>query len=405
MLYLIRSLVLFSLLQDKDHISFAHQMPSRQDSNSSVKIASNISTSSLIQEHSSSSTSTSRNIINNHTHVLAGADATLPLPVYSNPKYAGDYKITKLIQDIKSATCAIKDLYCLPEGKNGTVGKIHATNIDDTCLLWDSSCSGNRSFARDTFFDPTFQHDLLGNRCFVLAGSMNLGNTSDCDKYNPLGRISEFQDIKNWMRSQQCVSVAKEWTAIAESNFDPDSQLAVQMDPHRYHVVEAANGSCCDVCYTFVDNVDIYYWPEPDVNTSCLSIIGNSIKPIDAGATRDVWSWGTSTTTDIYWGCQPEISTFYDTRMSKSFTYTEPIRTAEIRTIGSLSVKVYLSDPWSPSPCTETNIMSQESSGSIQVRDRHVTMYGRDHTLIIQSSITHADNLPVTTMVSGNFTL
>ena len=129
------------------------------------------------------------------------------------------------------------------------------------------------------------------------------------------------------------------------------------------------------------------------MNTSCLSIIGNSIKPIDAGATRDVWSWGTSTTTDIDWGRQPEITTFYDTRVSKSVTYPESTRTAEIRTIGSLLVIVYLSDPWSPSPRTESNIMSQESSGSIQVRDRHATMYARDHTLIIQSSITHVDNL------------
>lgn len=282
------------------------------------------------------------------------------------------------------------------------MGEANATNIDDPCLLWNSSCSGNRTFARDTFFDPKFQHDLLGNRCFVLAGSVDLGDSSKCDKYNPPRRISEFQEMKKWMRSQQCGSVGEEWTAAAESDFDPDSHMAVQMDPLSYHIT---NESCCGVCETVVDNVDIYYWPEPDVNTSCLSIIGNSIKPIDAGATKSVWSWGTSTTTDIYWGCQPEITTFYDTRASKSVTYTEATRTAVIRTIGSLLVKVYLSDPWSPSPCTESNIMSQESSGSVQIRDRHVTMYGRDHTLIIQSSITQADSSPVTTMVSGNFTL
>ena len=201
MLCLIRSLLLFCLLHDEDHISFTRQMPSRQDSNPSVLTASNISTSSLIQEHSSSSTSASRSINNNHTHAL--------LPVYSNPKYAGDYKTTRLIQDIKSATCAIKDLYCLPEGNNGTVGKTNATTVDETCLLWESSCSGNKTFARDTFFGSTFQYDLLDNRYFILAGSMNLGNISDCDKFNPSGRISEFQDIKNRMRSQQCVSVAK----------------------------------------------------------------------------------------------------------------------------------------------------------------------------------------------------
>ena len=58
------------------------------------------------------------------------------------------------------------------------------------------------------------------------------------------------------------------------------------MDPYRYLIASGANPSCCGVCETNVDNVEIYYWPKPDVNTSCLSIIGDSIRPIDFGATR-----------------------------------------------------------------------------------------------------------------------
>lgn len=34
-------------------------------------------------------------------------------------------------------------------------------------------------------------------------------------------------------------------------------------------------------------NVDVYYWPGPNANTSCQSIIGNRVNPPDYGATTD----------------------------------------------------------------------------------------------------------------------
>ena len=293
----------------------------------------------------------------------------------------------------------MKDLYCSSQKNNGTVGKINATSTDNPCLLWDPSCSGNRTLARDTFFDPSFQRDVLRNKCFVLEGSVNLGDVSNCDKYNPPGRMSEFQKMKNWMRSQQCASVGMEWAAIHRSGLDPDSEVAIQMDPFEYQIVPGPNPSCCGICETNVKNVDIYYWPEPDVNTSCLSIIGDSVRPVEFGASKVVWSAGTSTSTDFYWACTGKPSTYFDTIVSRSITDLGTTNTAKIRTIGSLLVKVYLADPWSPSPCTESDIKSQGSNGSAKHRDR------RDHTLILPSSITQKDTLPVTTMVSGNFTL
>lgn len=353
MLYLVKILFLLCLLSCNGHIILARQMLPRRVLSPSLSAISNISTSSPLTRASSSS--------------LA---------------FVSSYKNT-----------------------TGKAGKTNATDSGDPCVLWDPSCSGNETSAINEFFDPTFQQDLLSNRCFVLAGSVNLGNESNCNKTNPPGKMSEFQEMKNWMRSQQCVSAASGWAATHEVGLDPDSEESIQMDPNRYHVGVGANASCCGVCETNVQNVDIYYWPEPDVNTSCLSIIGDSIKPIGYGATTSVWSVGTITSTDVYWDCYAKPSTYSNTLVGGMITDDGATRTAMVRTIGSLMVKVSLYDPWSPSPCTESAVMPQGSNTSAQIHGRQATMYARDHTLIIPSSVTNRSSSPVTTMVSGSFTL
>ena len=362
MFCLLKILFLLCLLNRNDHIILARQPLSRRVLRPSVSAVSNISTSPLIQAPSSSVASISESIVNNN--------------------------------------CSTGQSHCSFKNR-----KANATDLGDPCVLWDPSCSGNRTSAIDRFFDPTYQQDLLGNRCFVLAGSVNLGNVSNCDKNNSPGKMSEFQEMKNWMRSQQCVSAAAGWAASYETGLDPSSEESIQMDPYRYHVGVGPGASCCGVCDTNVQNVDIYYWPEPDVNTSCLSIIGDSIRPIGYEATTSVWSVGSITSTDVYWDCYAKPSTYSDTMVGRMVTDNGATRTAMVRTIGSLMVKVSLYDPWSPSPCTESDVMSQGSNRSAQLHDRHATMYARDHTLIIPSSITNKDSLPVTTMISGNFTL
>ena len=406
MLCIIKFLLLLSLIKHEDHSISAHQTLSRRVSRPFFIGASNISAASLlIQAHSISSASASRSIIKNHTHSIAGVTTALPIPFYPIPGNSGDQKTTKTNQDIKSGTCAIEDDYCSSKKDNGRVGTVNATNIDDACLLWDPSCSGNRTLARDTFFGPTFQHDLLNNTCFVQAGSVNLVNASNCNKYNPPGRMSEFQEMKNWMRSQQCVSAATEWATNEDIVEDPSSEEGIQMDPYHYHIESGAIPSCCGACEMNVENVDIYYWPEPDANTSCLDIVGDSVRPLGYGATTTEWTFGTETSTDTYWGCDAKTSTTYDTFLRESVTNTEATTTAMIRTIGSLLVKVSLSDPWSSSPCTETDVMSQGTNGSAETSGKRATMHARGHTLIIPSSVSHKDNTSVTTMVSGKFTL
>ena len=57
---------------------------------------------------------------------------------------------------------------------------------------------------------------------------------------------------------------------------------------------------CCGECAFEPTVVDLYYWPEQDVDDSCLSLVGNTVYPVD---------FRTSTTTAsaagvvTYWGC------------------------------------------------------------------------------------------------------
>ena len=406
MRYLFTLLLLLSLLKHENHIISARQTLPRRISRHSVTPASNISAAlSSIQATSISSSSLSQSMINNHTQGNVSATAVLPIPAYPNTKNTGKHGAPKLNQDNKSTTCAMKDLYCSSNKTSGAVDNVNATGVDDLCSLWDPTCSGNKTLAGDKFFDLDFQREVLGNRCFVLEGSVNLGNVSDCDRNNPPHRMSEFQEMKNWMRSQQCMSAGL-GRRPDESGLDPDSQMAINnaWDPLVYQIVPEPNPSCCGYCHTNVMNVDIYYWPERDVNTSCLSIIGDSVRPVTFGATTQVDSYDTTTTTQYYWGCAPKPTTWYNSFRSQSIVASLTTNTAMIRTIGTLLVKVYVADPWSPSPCTET-VMSQQSNGPVTAQDQHARIYARDHTLIIPSSVTHMDISPVNTMVLGDFTL
>ena len=372
------------------NVLFARQAPWQRELSSSVFAVPNVSSpSAWVPARSVSSISASRSVFDNHSH------------------------------EVKAASCAIKDKYC--NNNNGTMGKASASNVNDSCILWDPSCSGNRTLAMDKFFNQTFQDDLLSNECFTQLSPINSAFVSSCDKYNSSGRMSEFEEMKNWMRSQECVSAAADWAARtpSTSNFtyanakdwrvsheDPDSQMADRLDPHPINYTSGVTPSCCGVCNIFAQSVDLYYWPEPDADASCLSVIGGSVRPLDYGATKTENSINpTSTSTGTYWGCNPLTWTFYDPMLRENVTYTSATTTAQITAVGSLLVKVPLVNPWASNPCLETGVPSKGSNISTEIRDKHARMHARDHTLIIPSSVTSEVHSAVSTAVLGNFTL
>ena len=432
MLCLLEFLLLLFLLDNDRHTTLARQTLIGRIPKPSVMAVSNSSAaSSSIRANSSSHvTFSALGVYKSSLTVTNVIPTALPAPFYLNSidetanhtqKNSANY------QDVKSGFCAIGDNFCSFKGSNGTIVEAVSTSLSDQCLLWDNSCSGNRTVAIDKFFnmtfngqfpgDPNMNGNLLDNDCFVQTDWVN---QSDCNTYNPPKRLSDFQEIKNWMRSPQCVSAANDWIAMDSDRWGliyggginetqaqglSDDAFLEQIHPEETSSAFAGVPSCCGVCDVWPQNVDLYYWPEPDANFACTSIIGESVRPLDYGATTTVYSGIGEPLTDIYWGCTSTAIFPNEKQPGEFTTETFNITIAEIMTIGSLSVKVSSYSPWSSAPCIEDDAGSQSSNQSLKVRDERASVYARDHSLIAPSSITQADGLQVSTMVSGNFTL
>lgn len=417
MIHLSNSLLLLYLLVYTSHSSLVNQTLLGTVPGLSTRVNLNKTTAiSSTQSYTRSQPTYSVNNSGIHASSLISIPNPLPSP------FQGDGWVDlQNYQDIKSGFCAINDNYCSFEGNNRTTD-LTTKVLDDQCLLWDTSCSGNRTLAIDEFFNTT-QGLLFDNLCFsqfssgVPSGETDIsipeeqvGSSlveindvipSDCKKYNPPERLSEWQDIKSWMRSSGCVSAQNEWIKGGGQG--------------AYNFSSQVTPSCCGFCDVGAENVDLYYWPEPGANTSCLSIVGASVNPIAYGATTGLVGDSESGT---YWACSakiPATSTYTyagaNSANSETITSVYPtITTATITTIGSLAVKVSLINPWSPSPCIETDTFPRVSNGSnglnisTEIHVRHAVQ-ARGRTLLIPSSITQENGTPVSTVVLGKFTL
>ncbi len=433
MLCLLQILLLFSLTHYRGHIILARKILSRRVMKYSIMVVSNIAAGSpLVQAHNSSYIAPSAVGILNSSHGVNNITTALPAPFnaigYGNftPKGLGNYL------DVKSGFCAIGDNFCSFKDSNGTIHNANPTNFSDQCLLWDDSCSGNRTMAIKGFFDIAFSKlnsgdpdgngFLLDNDCFTQFSDVE---QSDCDTYNPPERLLEFQKMKKWMRSSQCVSAANEWISmtgnpwgyvfdsglnVSRADYVAANAFGKELDEFRsgstYDNSSDAEPSCCGVCSVSSLNVDLYYWPEPEANLSCLSIIGESIRPLDYGATKTTTIiLGTTFDTGTYWGCEVTSSYPIESHPGESSTYVEVMTTAVITTIGSLTVKMSSYSPWSSPVCGEDDAGSQPSIQPTKFHERHASFYARGHSLVVPSSITNVDGLPVSTVVSGDYTL
>ena len=146
---------------------------------------------------------------------------------------------------------------------------------------------------------------------------------------------------------------------------------------------------CCGVGEVRAGNVDIFYWPEPDADTSCLDIVGGEPHPIDYGATTDPVS-GLK-----YWGCAETsgTSTFIQT--------TASIVTAPDVNVSFKQYVEYLDSNWCSGTST-THIMHQaSSSASLQQPSLQATA----HSLRLPGTGIYPNGTRPSTVVSGSFTL
>ena len=308
----------------------------------------------------------------------------LPPPFYFFDQWGRHWRN---YQHIKAGFCDLDDQFCFFSNHDGTMTKAKPTSLDDMCVLWDSSCSGDRTKAIEKFFRSTV--DFGGNPCFEQTPG---GDSSACVIYNPPDRLLEWDKIKRWMRSSQCSSALDVYEKLSKSSHGASDRFYPDVS------------TCCLRCYIQAANVDLYYWPEPDADTSCLSIIGGSVRPLDYGATKVTVSVLHQLTQRIdtvtYWGCtastlKTDILT-YKGHLTTSYS-RETITTAKISTIGSLTVKLSAFNPWSSAQCPQEDAASQVSELKVKPR-------APDPSLITPPSITQREDLPVSVVLDG-FTL
>ena len=267
---------------------------------------------------------------------------------------------------------------------------VPGADLEQLCVLWNNSCAGNITWARNEFFANYTADTLTSNQCFLNqptdpSGANKLGG---CYEIESSQRLLRFGQAKKWMRSPQCLSDAAVWSSSVPS-------LAGLLDnfPHA----DPGVGSCCGKCAVSVQNVDIYYWPEVDVDTSCLDIIGNSSKPLDYGATttslvHDLIGRSSSTVIySTYWGC---------TGRDSSITTT-----AYLTQFNSITFKASSYNPWSSPPCPRMAPPSVPGKAYIAARGTHASIRARAHSLIIQPTVIQNNSLPMSTLVLDNFTL
>ena len=152
------------------------------------------------------------------------------------------------------------------------------------------------------------------------------------------------------------------------------------------------------LCGLIAGGVDIYFWPDPSRDTSCLSIVGNATNPPmqDASTSTIYGGWNNSMYTTVYWGC-----TARDSTAGASY-----ITTAVLDITGSLSAKHYLFNPWSSQPCSAEAIRSTSPiSQPHRARGANIPAHVRRHPLEAPSGITQKSGLFGATVTSGNFTL
>ena len=263
--------------------------------------------------------------------------------------------------------CLLQDAHCSLQGPGHSLD-----GLKDECVLWDTSCSGNRTLATMQFYDSVIT-TVTKNQCFQDL-------SPDCSKNNPLGRMSAFGQLKNWMRSSECES--------------EDPNIIDLTDPDKSNWADAVkddlfmNQTCCGYCVVAADKVDVYYWPDPHADTSCLSIIGNGTSDLAVGATTD-------NAGNIYWGCTSWDSSLGTSGLGSPLIVT----TATLTTIASVTFRTYLYNPWWEMPCENSpTSLSSSLDPKVKPRDTHGSLRPRGHTLV-------APNGSVSTAVLGDFTL
>ena len=273
--------------------------------------------------------------------LLSSISATNPAPQSGNqsPANKTDHPASLLPAQVR--------LGSVSQSGNGTDDKRNDTSstastpeyIPDYelyCALWNSSCPGNSRLAW-SYFD-----EMVSWRNGAMC------HWSECtvkEKDVPPASKMAFADLIEFARSDKCASMYGPHISLEDSPFTT---------PHHYMNM----GPCCGPCHFVPTIVDLYYWPVQDADTSCLSLIGDTVNAPDYGATTStaIIDPGVSTKTEVLWNCVTASS------LVNGITSFGYLSTATLATVGSITYKKLDYNPWfPPSICLNTSNQDQLS--------------------------------------------
>ena len=261
--------------------------------------------------------------------------------------------------------------------------------LDSECSLWNSSCTGNRTKAAEDFFQFGGTRDWLINgpngtnswdisKNFTTDDTLCFRENTNCTSE----LSSRYAEIKRWMRTVEC------------------QMILDKLGRSRPYIYDRDN-NCCGTCQITAGNVDVYFWPEPGSDTSCLSIIGDAIYPVDYGATTRTMSEGSSTSIHTYWGCTTTVTSQGSISVSTIETATLDTRDGAV----GITAKIYLIDPYRSQPCEDNTMLPTSLTSLSKMSNLQPSYYVTARSLTIPSSGLWSNGTKVTTIVSGSFTL
>ncbi|KAL6714998.1 hypothetical protein ACLMJK_007258 [Lecanora helva] len=281
---------------------------------------------------------------------------------------------------------------------NGTWDGPPISDLAKECVLWNSSCNGDKDAAAQNVLDNLVM--LEEKPCWRSS----LNASFHCTDYEPAETLLAMKQIKDWLRGPDCMSRSLKLAGpvtTTVANAETTAIITTSM-------TAGPGDTCCGNPIIEASNVDIYYWLQPGANTACLSTIGDN--PDSNG--NSLYEGGTTDSGTVYWGCtarHPKTTTsstfvgdFYTGSVSVVTVVQSVITTEVITTVNSITFKAPVVNPWAPPDCLGVTSPSRSSNTSAQISAASKAIEVRGHSLLVPRLVT--EGIPVSTVVSGSFT-
>ena len=237
-----------------------------------------------------------------------------PVEVHEVSYFASRDCITASLNKICTDPSGSKD--CMAGPTRNRSPQMLKEELDAESCLWEGSCTGNSTDIADQFFGKG------GTQAYLLRYNGTYPTCFNNEKSCPSEDAAMFKPVRDWMRGSDCQSTMSAYHTEVFRGMG-----------HGY--------GCCEDCGLTAGKVQLYYWPEPDADESCLEEIGDY--PLDFGATTERQTIRGITTKYedvVYWGCLSTGSNGdVDTQTTASLNSKNAL-------MGNVTTKTRIMDPY-----------------------------------------------------------